>query len=584
MVQCMMHEPFYASGTFSQDRLGLQIGWVNHKGSFADCLPIWNETKDVVLVFSGEDFADPEDIRLLRAAGHDFAPGNASYLVHLYEEKGDGFFGSLNGRFSGLIIDLREHRSILFNDRYGLDRVYFTEGREGFYFSSEAKSLLAVFPELRRLDERSLGEVFSCGSVLQNRTLFSGLSLMPGGSRWTFVPGNSPRKESYFRPETWEEQAPLSGEDYYRRLRETWIRILPRYLRGRERVAVSLTGGKDSRMIMAWAGASPGTLPSYTFGGMYRESRDVKLARSVARSCGQAHQVIPVDRPFLDEFPSLAERTIFLSDGTMDVSGSVELYVNRSARQIAPVRLTGNYGQEILRGAVAFRPSLFDKCLLQSEFAATVEDSAATYRSEIGRDPLTFVAFKQVPWHHYARLAIELSQLTVRSPFLDNDLVALAYQAPSETATGAESQIRLIAEGNPDLGRIRTDRGLSGTSLSPRTKARQLLEAFTVKAEYAYDYGMPQWLAFLDHAVRPLHLERLFLGRHKFAHFRIWYREALAAYVKGVLLDPRALGRPYLDGRNVEKRILAHVEGTRNYTSEIHRLLSVELIQRQFTD
>jgi len=43
---------------------------------------------------------------------------------------------------------------------------------------------------------------------------------------------------------------------------------------------------------------------------------------------------------------------------------------------------------------------------------------------------------------------------------------------------------------------------------------QHLYEEFTVKSEYAYDYGMPQWLARIDHILAPLHLEELFLGRH----------------------------------------------------------------------
>ncbi len=45
---------------------------------------------------------------------------------------------------------------------------------------------------------------------------------------------------------------------------------------------MSLTGGLDTRMIMAWHKAAPGSLPCYTFGGKYRECRDVIVARQVA--------------------------------------------------------------------------------------------------------------------------------------------------------------------------------------------------------------------------------------------------------------------------------------------------------------
>ena len=337
-------------------------------------------------------------------------------------------------------------------------------------------------------------------------------------------------------------------------------------------------------MIMAWASVPPGGLPCYTFSGAYRECEDVRLARSVARICHQPHRVIPVGGEFLAEYPKWAERTVYLSDGTMDVSGAVELYVNGIARQIAPVRLTGNYGQEILRSSVAFKPDPVCRGFLQKEFTGMVEGAATTYDQELGGNRLSFVAFKQVPWHHYSRLAIELSQLTPRSPFLDNDLVSLAYQVPSELAENIGIQLRLIAEGNPALGDLETDRGHSSRSVTPRDWAKQLVRELSVKAEYAYDYGMPQWLAALDHSLRSFHVERLFLGRHKFYHFRVWYQRELAEYVKSILLDPRALGRTYLDGERVQELVRAHTKGTRNYTSEIHRLLTAELFQRRFMD
>ena len=91
---------------------------------------------------------------------------------------------------------------------------------------------------------------------------------------------------------------------------------------------------------------------------------------------------------------------------------------------------------------------------------------------------------------------------------------------------------------------------------------------------------MPQWLAKLDHVLSPLRLEKLFLGRHKIDHFRIWYRNELADYIKEILLDPRTLARPYLERRQLQQMTLSHVNGTGNYTEEISRLLTIELVQR----
>src|SRR5208283_1696313 len=122
---------------------------------------------------------------------------------------------------------------------------------------------------------------------------------------------------------------------------------------------------------------------------------------------------------------------------------------------------------------------------------------------------------------------------------LDNDFVRTVFRSPASDLASNKISLRLIADGSRALLRIPTDRGLAGNR-EPISGAisRGLLE-FLFKAEYAYDMGMPQWLARLDHALSPLRPERFFLGRHKPFHFRVWYRDVLAAYLQEILLDER---------------------------------------------
>jgi len=51
-----------------------------------------------------------------------------------------------------------------------------------------------------------------------------------------------------------------------------------------------------------------------------------------------------------------------------------------------------------------------------------------------------------------------------------------------------------------------------------------------------------------------------------------------------MLLDPRTLGRPYLNRKRVEEVVDGHLKGNRNYTTEIHQLLTLELTHRLFLD
>jgi asparagine synthase (glutamine-hydrolysing) len=246
--------------------------------------------------------------------------------------------------------------------------------------------------------------------------------------------------------------------------------------------------------------------------------------------------------------------------------------------------MTGNYGSEILRGNIAFKPHALYEELFEPPLGDFVKEAAATYAEETRCHPVSFIAFKQVPWHHHSRLALEKSQIIVRAPYLDNELTALVYQAERSAILSKGPSFRLIADGATDLNRIPTDRGLDWPPMPIVTRMRNLYKEFTFRSEYAYDYGMPQWLAKVDHLLAPFHLERLFLGRHKFYHFRVWYRDRLSEYIKDVLLDERSLCRPYLRRKSVEQVVSQHVRGERNFTSEIHKLLTLELLHRKLIE
>ena len=579
MVESLRHEPFYTSGTWIDAEQGVYVGWVARRGSFADAMPLSNESGDVTLVFSGEDFPEPGLIPELRVRGHKVEPHGPSYLVHRYEEEAD-FPKGLNGRFHGLLADRARGTAMLFNDRFGLQRIYYHEAKDTFYFAAESKAILKVRPELRALDPRGAGEFIVCGCVLENRTLFSGIHVLPPGSSWHFRGGKLEKKAAYFEPREWEEEEPYKPEDYFAHLRDVFVRNLPRYFNGGERVGVSLTGGLDTRIIMAWRKAEPNSLPCYTYGSMYRDNQDVQLARRVAKICGQRHQVITTGTEFLTKFPYYAERSIYLTDACVDLSRSPDLYVSEKAREIAPVRIVGVFGSEMLLNSVMFKAVAPAEGLFNSDLTPQIDAAKTTYSDARRGDPLTFIAFRQSPWHHYGVLGLEQSQVAVRSPYIDNDVVKTVYKSPGSTATNEEGRLRLIREGNPVLAGLRTDRGIGGLN---SVITRGFLE-FLFKAEYAYDSGMPQWVAQVDHIFGPLHLERIWLGRHKVFHFRVWYRDQLAGYVREILLDRRSLARPYVNTEAVRTIVEGHLKGNRNYTTEIHRLMTLELMHRLFLD
>ncbi len=560
MVRRMLHEPFHREAVHQENACRSHVGWV-WDAAFADQACIhWNSSAEVGLLATGEDYS-----------------GCLAGLPDAYARRGSAALRELNGTTSGVLFDRREGSVVLFNDRFGLGRIYHHQTTEGFHFASEAKSLLAVLPETRHWEERGLAELFSVGCVLQNRSLFRGVHLLPPASAWAFHRDGRIEKRCYFDPGEWERQAALAPEDYTDALIETFKSVMPRYARPGDGSAMSLTGGLDSRMVLAWAKPAPETLPCYTFAGPYRDCADVRIARRLAHVARQAHTVIDVGSDFLSRFGELAERSSILSDGTMDASGAVELYCNEKARAISARRLTGNYGSEVLRANVAFRPTNQFDPLFEPAFHPELHRAAATYAEERRTARMSFILFKQVPWHHYSRRKLETGKLMPVSPFLDNALAQLAYQCPESLSTQAEPLLSLIARGDPRLMRIPTDRSLHLSRFGWFGKMARQYQEFTAKAEYAFDYGMPQTLVRVDRRLRVLRLERLFLGRHKFYHFRTWYRDALAGQITALTRSLPPLPAPFVPDA-AERAIAEHTSGQANRTLAIHKLLSLQFL------
>ena len=302
MAGCMYRRDSFASGTYIDEKLHAYVGWTCHHGSYADCLPVKSDSGDLTLFFAGEHYA-PEGNEEERAAkGSPCSPHKAEVLLPLYREKGEAFFPYLNGFFHGLILDSRNDRVILFCDRFGMQRLYYHEERNALYFASEAKSILAVRPGLRAFDLKGLGEWMSCGAVLENRSLFRGIDVLPAAARWTWRRDGALEKRTYFAPESWEGQPRLGPEEFYQKLRSTFLKRLPAYLESEGTVGLSTTGGLDTRMILANLGAGKSRVHCYSFDGPCRENLDVSIGRRVARAAGLPHTTIGITEAFFRDF------------------------------------------------------------------------------------------------------------------------------------------------------------------------------------------------------------------------------------------------------------------------------------------
>lgn len=585
MLTSMLHEKFYSYGTYINRKLGFFIGYVSLEDSFSDCMPIFNEKKDLVLFLTGECYIEQEKIISLRNNGHEFNIGNASFLIHLYEEMGERFFESLNGWYNGIILELKTGKAILFNDRYGIRRLYWHQNNESFIFSSEAKSLLKAFPFLRSLSLQSIGEYFVYDCVLENRTYFTDINLLPPGSKWSYMLGNVCKK-CYFDPSYLEKQTLLSREQFFEELSYSFKKILPQYLTGKS-IGMSLTGGLDTRMIMACLNLLPGELPCYTFGGMYRDILDVRLAPQVAEICNQSHQVLRLnDEKFLSDYPSQVERSIYITDGLESVDKADVIYFNKLAREVAPIRITGKYGSQVLKSVIGLKDRSPYTKLFDLDFLKYVSMAKETFHHIKKRHAFSFLLFNEISWWWNGFIASESSQVTVRSPFLDNDLIKLLYRMPlKDTDIGIDFELNFIKKHNPDLLSVPTTGTFGGNRPVFISKPYQFLLQLLINMDKIYirerlPLSMTHWVGRLDYLLKPLHIDKLFMGLTDFRRYRVWYRDQLAGFLCDALLNKKTYDRPYWNKSYLEKVVNSHIKGRGTYLREIRKILQVEMINR----
>jgi asparagine synthase (glutamine-hydrolysing) len=304
----------------------------------------------------------------------------------------------------------------------------------------------------------------------------------------------------------------------------------------------------------------------------------VRTARKLARMCGQGHEVIRIDEGFFEEFPRLARDSVYVSDGTHDAFGAHDVYFNKVAHDVAPIRLTGKFGSEVVRTRRLIRRGDFPRDLVQPGFRPFLDEVPSLDEISGRRHPLSRVVCEEIPWYEFGRVAIEQSKVILRTPYMDNEIVKLMFQAPAGLRASRDLQVRYVKEKRYELSALLTNLGRIGSDGEVVSKLVYIPFWLLFKAEYMYLYAMPHWLTRLERRFEGMRPERVLAGRQKFEAYRIWIRRELADFVRQTLLNPGAHCTEFFDKAALARVTTRHIAGTHNYLSEINKMLTLELM------
>jgi asparagine synthase (glutamine-hydrolysing) len=590
MARALKHEEWYQVDLYQEKNVGLgrvSLGLLNPEPQ-----PIWNEDRTLCIVMEGEVYDYGEEKQRLIERGHRFRVHNdPEYVMHLYSEYGDDFARRLNGAFVAAIWNSQTRRLLIVNDHMGLRPLYYVQLNGRLLFASGARAVVVAPSFERKVNPVALSELLSFEHLLGNHTLFEGVNLLPPASVMVYQEGRlniRPYWELQF-PETYE----YHDEEYYINRWSTLVRqAVTRQMRGPEPLAVLLTGGLDSRTILALMDREQFSVRALTFG--QPDSDDVHLAREVAASLDVEHHFFQL-RP--DYLIHLAEEGVRLTDGMMN--SCVHMQV------LGPLRDMAKQARVFYKGYLG---GTIHGLVVSSDLLAPFEEHVMARRLFQIRNRI----FRE---EEHERLFAEPFYQQVRGQAFESFLVALqqcnsTWAADKNNYFDIQDEDRRFTLGGVELARSQavvrtplTDKDFVEFALTVPPGLRQnksyyrkaFAQAFPSLAKIPYEVtGLPLISCFRDLRIRLNQLVRWHLQaaglkwipasrKHPYADYNSWMRTVLRGWVEETLLNKHALERGYFRPDYIRNLVAEHMAGA-NHARKLGILITLELWHRLFID
>ena len=550
--------------------------------------PMVHEPSGLVITYNGEIYNYVELRAELETAGHHFkTQSDTEVLLAAYLEWGEGCLSRLNGMWGFLIWDPRAQRAFFARDRLGVKPLYFAIAHGGLSIASEPKALLALHPELRRVDEASLYGFLAEGSLYTGRASFyAGIQVLEPGHCGTYDPATgSISTRKYWTPPSGSRE-PLD----YAEAVQTFGDLLTDAVRLRMRsdvpVGFTLSGGLDSSAVLRAAATGSasdgGTLRAFTSVYPASAADDVVDESRWARLV--AGRFARVD---LDEVPAVAgewltllERIVWHMDGPGYSPAVFPLWrIMEHARSSGvPVLLEGQGADELLGGYTQYAALALWEALSRRAVLAFAHDFVSYARSFSLR-MLTLWLVREK-----ARFATRGYRKRVGAlGTLDPDFVRRfggGQSSEPERTVNGRLEADLTREILPGLLQYGDAISMAHSieSRLPFLDYRLVEFALSLPGEFKVGGGATKRI-LRDH-LRSVDLS-VVANRHVKLGYPTpadaWLREDSGAALKDLLLSPRAEIRAYCRPRALERLIDYHASGHGGAGNHLYRLLTTEL-------
>ena len=351
MLQSIHHRGPDGEGRLNDGSLGIHVGM--RRLGIIDLAggdqPIWNETRDVAVLFNGEIYNYREIRQQLQSRGHAFrTSSDTEVLVHLYEEHGDRMIEHLRGMYAFLIIDLKARRALIARDPFGQKPLYYTTSRGRLAFGSELKAL-SHLPWVDWEEDPDAYLIYLTWlSLPAPRTHFRHIRKLEPGATLS-IPLDHPDEAKVSQPWSYldlhqGDATAITAADAEEVLRES-VRL---HLRSDVPVGIFLSGGLDSKLVAALTAAELETPPqafTAVFDGVGSEESE---AAATARLFNLPHHRIPIRSAGLGD--QLMQVVKHLDEPVGDPAAFAVSQLAAAARERVKVVLSGEGSDELFGG------------------------------------------------------------------------------------------------------------------------------------------------------------------------------------------------------------------------------------------
>lgn len=250
--------------------------------------PFINAEKSLVLVFQGKIYNLDEINRLLSLESPVDAAHSGTSLLHLYEKYGMDFLNKVNGKFSFMLFDIKNKKTILARDRFGIEPLYYHWDQERLLFASSLKGLLSTKLIGARLNPDALLQyLLYCYNPAAD-TFIQGIKKLPASHLAIMDSTGFSIKRYWFL--SFASQKRQKIEDYCEGILSLLKDSVKIRLDERFRPGVFLSGGTDSSALTSLiTSMSAQRLSTFSFGCRGKSYDETSYSRFMAEQYHTEH-------------------------------------------------------------------------------------------------------------------------------------------------------------------------------------------------------------------------------------------------------------------------------------------------------